>query len=136
MQKSKRGVVLRILEQAKRLLKRRYGHFSPFDKSTHGKHVGISSALFRAMEFVEDADDRRGVGPGPNGKAIGEYKEYLSTANNVIDYVQRRVLATDKGTFWETDERNQRYGEEAKKRLFKILDTAIRVIKEDDKRFA
>ena len=124
--KSKRGVVLRILQQTRRLLRTRYGRFDPFstDPSVRRKHVGIYSALQRAMSYVEDAD-----------RCIGEYKDYAGTAMAVIQHVQRRVLGTPQKPFWEEDAKNPAYSEAAKKRLYRIIDTAIRVIKEDDRLF-
>lgn len=123
--KSKRGVVLRILEMTKRLLKTRYGRFNPLDSSTRGKHVGIYSAASRARDLVEDSD-----------REIGHYKEYLSTAMAVVDHVQKHVLGTPSKPFWEEDRANPAYGPAARARLMRILDNAIRVIRLDDKLFS
>lgn len=122
MQKSKRGVVLRILETARRLVKTRYGEVA---RTPHGKPRNVPSvysAITRATELIEDTD-----------REIGHYKEYQGTANAVIDHVQRGVLGTKSKPFWEHgDARNP----EAKSRAIRILDNAIRVIKLDDKHFA
>jgi hypothetical protein len=122
---SKRGVVLRILQATRRILKSGYGRYSPFDPSTRGKHVGIYSAVQRAMYLVENADQE-----------IGHYKEYMSTAMAVVDRVQRTVLGTRSHPFWEEDSKNLAYGPAAKARILRIVDAAIRIVTLDDKLFS